>query len=96
MRVTYNKVIQFESDRRIAEINRVVSALNDIFVNYNEDGTNVSDYLQVYVADQISGARKVTNSDEEWFKRISSNTARGRPIYGIRYKILARMDKIQA
>lgn len=72
--VTYNKIVQFESDKRIAEIFQVVNELNNIFVNYNEEGTTVNEYLQSYVADQISEARKVTNSDEEWFKRIPSNT----------------------
>ena len=75
MRVTYNKVIQFESDRRIAEINRVVSALNDIFVNYNEEGTRVSGYYQDDVQTEINAAKKVTNSDEQWFKKVPTKAS---------------------
>lgn len=73
--ITYNKIIQFESDRRIAEIFRVMKALNNIFINYNEDGTKVSGFYQDDVKNEIDAARKITNSDESWFKKVPNNAS---------------------
>ena len=73
--VTYHKIVQFESDKRIAEIFRVVNELNDIFVNYNEEGTKIAGYYQADVQNEIDAARKITNSDEEWFKKTPTKAA---------------------